>query len=73
MVESHKRDALWASLKHKAVGRDFFAVCKTAADCHLRPANCVHFMNLSRRSRIRRGRPKAFLPHQMKDSYLDGW
>ncbi len=45
---------------HKAVGRDFFVVCKTAADCHLRPANCVYFMNLLRRSRIRRGRPKPF-------------
>ena len=28
MIESHKRDALWASPTHKAVGRDFFVASK---------------------------------------------
>ena len=33
-----QRDALWASPTHKAAGRVFFAVHRTAADCHLRTA-----------------------------------
>ena len=42
------------------------------ADGHLRTANGVYFMSLSRRSRIRRDRPRAILIYPIQDSYPDG-
>ncbi len=50
-----------------------FAVHRTAAACHLRSANGVYVMSLSRRNAASvGGRPKAILIHPIQDSYPDG-
>ena len=59
MVESHKRDALWASPTHKAVGRDFFVASKQRS--HLSPV-CDTV-----------GPSQSFLIRQMQYKHLDGW